>query len=252
MITLRAPSTLSVRFRLLGSFAIFAGDRWHAGPAPKRGRDLLQYLAAYPRRVAARDVLAEAFWPGEETDAVTHRIHLAASGARTYLRAILDGFDAIVCQPGGYAWNLDVRITSDVEEFLRLAHSSVEAVAETALALYGGVLLAGESGEWFEPLRVRCSSAFESLVERLAQSAVTAGDYERGLSYGLVLVEAEPGSESATRLVMRCLDKLGRRTRALEIYAALEHYLDRHLGVGPAHETRTLAVELREAWSGAA
>jgi len=245
MIAVRAPAALTIRFRFLGQFAILASGEWHDGPAPKRGRDLLQYLASYPRRVAARDALAEAFWPGEDLDAVAHRIHLAASGARSYLRTILDGYDAIVCQPGGYTWNAAVRITSDVEDFLNLAKSSVPDAAHAAVELYGGLFLAGESGDWLQPLRVRCSCAYEGLIERLADDAANAGDLEAALAYGLQLVEAEPGHESATRLVMRCLARLGRRARALDVYGALTAYLARHLGIGPARETTLLALELR-------
>ena len=49
-----------------------ADARWYRGPSAKKGRDLIQYLGAYPRRVATVDELAEAFWPDLSLDAVGH------------------------------------------------------------------------------------------------------------------------------------------------------------------------------------
>src|SRR5580700_10014446 len=89
-----------VEFRFLGTFAVRCGGSWHPGPPPKKGREPLQYLGTYPRRVATRDELAAAFWPGIDIDAVVHRLHLAASGARAYLRNLSGGSDALQCVGG--------------------------------------------------------------------------------------------------------------------------------------------------------
>ncbi len=236
---------LHIHFRFLGRFAIGADSRWYGGPSPKKGRDLIQYLGAYPRRVATRDELADAFWPGADVDAVAHRIHLAASGARTYLRSVLDGRDTIACLPGGYAWNPAVRVSSDADDFLRLCRAETVEALSSATDLYGGEFLAGEGGDWLQPLRVRCASAYGCAMDRLAEDALEAGDYAKALSYGLQLIVAEPAHEGATRLVMRCFASLGQRARALEQYAALSAYLERHLGIGPTGETVSLAGALR-------
>jgi DNA-binding SARP family transcriptional activator len=234
-----------LRFRFFGSFAIRSDAEWCSGPPAKKGRDLLQYLGAYPRRVATRDELAAAFWPGSDAEDVGHRIHLAASGARKYLRDMLGGRDAIVCVPGGYLWHPSVSVRSDAEELLALCRSGDVENLEAAATLYGGEFLAGETTEWLQPLRVRCASAFGTAVERLAELAFERGDFADALSYGLQLVEAEPGHEGATRLVMRCFAGLGQRMRALERFDALAAYLETHLGIGPTPDTVTLARDLR-------
>lgn len=236
---------LHVRF--FGHFAIRSEAGWRSGPAPKKGRDLLQYLGAYPRRVATRDELAVAFWPGAEPEDMAHRIHLAASGARKYLREMLAGHDAIECVPGGYVWHPSVKISSDAEELLALCHTGTIENLEAAAMLYGGEFLAGEVADWLQPLRVRCASAYGVAIERLADHAMQRGDFATALSYGLQLVEAEPGHEGATRVVMHCFTSLGQRMRALERYEALAAYLQRHLGVGPTTETVALAADLRRA-----
>lgn len=241
----RTMDAVQLRFRFFGRFAIRADADWRSGPAPKKGRDLLQYLGAYPRRVATRDELAAAFWPGAEFEDVTHRIHLAASGARKYLRNVLAGRDAIECVPGGYVWHSSVNVCSDADELLSLCRTGNMDNLESAAALYGGEFLAGEAADWFQPLRVRCAGAFSSAIERLAAHALQRGEYATALSYGLQLVEAEPGHEGATRLVMQCFTGQGQRMRALERYEALAAYLHHHLGIGPTAETAALALELR-------
>jgi DNA-binding SARP family transcriptional activator len=233
-----------LRFRFFGHFAIRSEAEWRSGPAPKKGRDLLQYLGAYPRRVATRDELGAAFWPGTEPEDTAHRIHLAASGARKYLRDMLAGHDALECVPGGYVWHPSVRIHSDAEELLALCRTGAIDALETATELYGGEFLAGEVADWLQPLRVRCASAFGAAIECLADHALQRGDHALALAYGLQLVEAEPGHEGATRLVMQCFTALGQRMRALERYEALVAYLLRHLGIGPTDETTALARDL--------
>jgi DNA-binding SARP family transcriptional activator len=237
---------LDLRFRFLGGFAMRSDTEWRSGPPPKKGRELIQYLGAYPRRVATRDELAEAFWPSADVDAVAHRIHLAASGARNYLREMFYGVDVIDCVRGGYAWHPNVHIWSDVEELLSLCRSGSSEGFENAAKLYAGEFLAGEIGDWIHPLRLRCASAFSSAVDKLAGFAMEQRDYDTALSYGLQLVEAEPAHEGATRLVMQCFAALGQRARALERFASLCAYLEHHLGIGPMPETSALVRSIRE------
>jgi DNA-binding SARP family transcriptional activator len=233
-----------LQFRFLGPFAICGEGAWHPGPPPKKGREFIQYLGIYPRRVATVEDLAAAFWPRCELEEVRHRIHLAASGARIFLRQILGGVDALKCLGGGYTWDPAMRIESDAERFIaRSRYGTIEGFSD-AIELYGGEFLAGETADWLQPMRVRLAAARSSALEALAAGAFAEGDYARALSFGLELVDAERGHESATQLVMRCFAKLGQRTRVLEQYMALKTYLDDQIGVDPSEETAQLAHQL--------
>jgi DNA-binding SARP family transcriptional activator len=236
----------ALEFRFLGGFSLRSSTQWLEGPGAKRGRELIQYLGAYPRRVATHEALADAFWPDVEVDDVAHRIHLAASGARGYLRGVLAGNDVIRRAPGGYMWDPGVRVTSDVDELLRLCRSDSSDALKSALDVYGGEFLAGEPAPWVQPMRMRCASAYGNAVELLAHRAVSAGEYAQALAYGLQLIDAEPAHEAATRLTMRCFAMLGQRARAIECYNGLRAYMQRNLGISPALETAALAHELRK------
>jgi DNA-binding SARP family transcriptional activator len=236
---------VGLEFRFLGQFSIRGLGGWQPGPSLKKGGELLQYLGIYPRRIATKDELAAAFWPELDPEAVAHRLHLAASGARGYLRHLLGGADAIVAVTGGYAWSTNASVRSDVEAFLALCRSDEPESLETAITLYGGEFLAGETADWLQPTRVRCAAAFACALEALAQRAEAARDFPAALSAGFKLQDAERGHEGATRLIMRCFAALGLRDRAERQYESLRDYLRQRLGVEPTHETTALARQLK-------
>jgi DNA-binding SARP family transcriptional activator len=236
---------IEVEFRFLGQFSIHGKAGWEPGPSLKKGGELLQYLGAYPRRIATKDELASAFWPDLDPETVAHRLHLAASGARGYLRRLLDLPDAIVAVTGGYAWTPHACVRSDVEEFLDLCKSDAPASLERAVALYGGEFLAGETADWLQPMRVRCAVAYACALESLAHRAEAVHDFPTALSAAIKLHDAERGHEGATRLIMRCFAALGQRDRAERQYESLCEYLRLRLGVEPTHETTALARQIR-------
>jgi DNA-binding SARP family transcriptional activator len=129
---------------------------------------------------------------------------------------------------------------TDVEAFLDAVRGESPQELLRAKSLYGGELLGSDAAEWIEPLRVRCAAAYVSVLERLAENAVSYGEYDGALSLGLELVAFDRGHEGASRLVMRCFAALGRRGRALAEYEALRAHLRKHLGLEPAPETRQL------------
>jgi DNA-binding SARP family transcriptional activator len=238
-----APSAFAqpheLHVRLLGGLAIRIGDRWESGPPPMRGRRLIAYLALHKHAVAPREALMELLWPSVPGGDAAHRLHIAASGARAYLRRALGGMDAIACVPGGYTWNKEITVVTDVDTFLHAATSGRDALA-SARSLYCGELLSGDDGDWIEPLRVRCAAVYTTVLERLAQEAMAQGEHAQALSLGLELVAFDRGHEGASRLVMRCFAALGRRGRALAEFEALRAHLRKHLGLEPTPETRQL------------
>jgi DNA-binding SARP family transcriptional activator len=182
----------------------------------------------------------------------SHRLHIAASGARAYLRRALGGLDAIACVPGGYTWSPEITLVTDVDAFFEAAAGGREHL-ERARSLYLGDLLSGEEGDWIEPLRVRCAAVHTAVLECLAETAIAQGEFAGALSLGLELVAFDRGHEGASRLVMRCFAALGRRGRALAEFEALRAHLRKHLGLEPTAETRQLiAAILGHAGDGAA
>jgi DNA-binding SARP family transcriptional activator len=230
--------------RCLGEFALRDGERWLSGSSIKKGRQLIQYLVAHPRRLVSRDELVEAFWPDCESDAAAHRVHLLVSAARAMLRGVLGGFDAIRSVRGSYVWNEALTVETDFTRFLALAQGDDPAGWHEAKQLYQGEFLSGEDADWILPLRVRCESTFVAVLERLAEDAFARGDHASAVTHGFELIAAERGHEGAARLVMRAFAALGRRERARAVYDQLAAHLRKSLGVAPTAETTRLLREL--------
>lgn len=237
-LTRHATPATTLTVQCLGEFRIAGVHGWVDSPAAKRGRDLLQYLVLRPRQPVARVRLCDAFWPDADGDSVTHRLHIAVSGARAFLRDILDGVDAIRCTNDGYAWHPAVNISSDVVPFVEHYEAGSPAAYKRAVALYHGDLFEGETADWLQPARVKYAAMYASMVEHLALLAFDAGAFAVALHHGLQLLDIDRAHEGASRLVMRSFQALGRRGPAIAEFESLRAYLRKHLGIDPMPETR--------------
>ncbi len=244
-----APFAPTLHVKAFGALNVGAGDDAAQLPAPKRGRELIAYLVTFPGRTATRDTLGEAFWPTLDADTVVHRLHIAASGARSFLRETLGGFDALRCTTAGYSLHPALRIASDVAQFFELREAGTIDAFKQAVGLYEGEFLAGEHGDWIEPMRVKCALTHAGMLEKLADAAISYGEHQEALVYGLDLLAVNRSNESASRMVMRCFAALGRRGRVLAEYEALRAYLRKHLGLEPTAETQNVVRALVAAGS---
>ena len=127
-----------LRVRCFGRFYVAGQMEWHHGPSQKRAREVVQYLVLHPKSVASPERLQDSLWPGETSVTVAHRLHSAISGARTFLRNLLGGFNAIRCDDEGYSWHPKVQLDSDVEQFAELYRDGSIGAIKHALPLYAG------------------------------------------------------------------------------------------------------------------
>jgi len=221
-----------------GNFRIAGADGWVPGPPSRRARELIQYLVLYPNRSVQRERLSESFWPDLDLESVLHRLHIAVSGARAFLREVLGGFDAIQCSQDGYSWHPGVRVDSDLVHFTELYRGGTLDAFKAAAALYAGDLFEGQESDWLQGARVKYATMHASILERLAAAALAEREFDAALNYGLELLGVDRAHEGASRLVMRCFGAMGRRGRALAEYEALRLYLRKHLSLEPTVETR--------------
>ncbi len=233
-----------LRVRCLGAFSFRADSVWSSGPAFKRGREFLQYFVSYPRTAASREVLVSAFWPMLDAETASHRLHMAAAGARAALRALSPHVDGIRCHGGAYAWDPAIAIESDSQSLLAASRGTSVEDMEAAAASYAGDYLAGEEAEWIYPLRVRCANAYAMILERLAEHDIARRNWSSALEYALRLLEADRAHEGGARLAMRAFVAMGRRGAALAVYDALASYLRHHLTLSPSAQTCALRASI--------
>jgi predicted ATPase/DNA-binding SARP family transcriptional activator len=238
------PDERALRLRLLGGFALLAGDR--ALATTPRLQALLAYLVL--RRAAAqpRQRLAFALWP-DSTEAQ----------ARTNLRNLLhllrrtlpEVERCIELEAPAAQWRIDAPCDVDLIAFEdALAHAAAcerdgaataaHAARAAAVAGYGGDLLPGCDDEWLAPERERLRAAYAAVLARLLRDAERAGDQHAATGYAERLAAHDPASEAPYRALMRLHARAGDRAAALRAYRRGTGALGRELGVGPSRAMR--------------
>lgn len=243
----------------LGSFEVSAGsapiERWPL----EKSRELLALLIAHGGASVAREVVAEALWPGYDWDAsLKHTLSNTASSLRGTLRSALgeDELQPLVAVRQRFQLP-SALFRVDLDTFdaaLRSAASLSEAAAleqyEHALRLYVGDFLEGEFFTWLDPYRMDYRQRLFDAARKAAAIAEALGEPARAAPFHQAIFEREPADEDAARGLMRCLASSGDLVGARKVYKALSEALQRELddpGAGPAAETRALFSELMAA-----
>jgi DNA-binding SARP family transcriptional activator len=231
----------TIEFRCLGLFAFRAPDgAWQRAPSRAGGGQFLRYLANHTRCSVACQSLADALWPDLDAAQSAHRLHIAASGARTALRSIAPSVNPIVYMDSTYGWSPDLLILRDIDAFERCFEEATVSGYLRGIKAYAGAFLSGDNADWVTPLRVRFEHMYATMLEALATNALEAHDYARANYFALELVAVDRAHERATQLAMLSFARTGRRAQALAEYDDLERYLRKWLNVAPTSETTNL------------
>lgn len=231
--------------RLLGGCALTVGSGAETRPRSRKVRALLGWLAVHRPHATPRERLAELLWPEREPNEALHCLRQAIYE----LRGALGAGGARLLEANALELRLlasdDLAIDLD-----RLASAPGEADAELpedeTVELCRGDLLEGlmlpgcaEFEIWLERERARWRDLAAGALARLAARSGAAG-----LAAAHRLVEIEPLSESAGRLLIRRLRDAGDRDGALREIRRLRGALARELGIGLESETEALGAEL--------
>ena len=210
--------------------------------APKKVLALLKAIVAFGAQEVPEQKLLDALWPDDDGDAA--RRSLSATVHR--LRKLLSS-DNAVRQAGGNL-TLDERSCwVDAAAFETRLHRRGDAaeVREAAILLYRGAFLAQEDAPWAMPMRERLRAKFIHAVGKLGASFEGSGRYESAIDLYARGIEADNLVEPFYQGLMRCFDKLNRRTEPASTYRRLRETLSITLGVPPAPTTQRLFESLR-------
>jgi DNA-binding SARP family transcriptional activator len=246
----------------LGNFSVLFHDLEICLGSSKKGRAVFRYLVTQSERRAGKDVLLELFWPGEDPDVASHKLHIAISTLRRALqRGLADETreappfaEAILYQDDCYGLHPALGVRLDVDAFV--AHvwageqwerqgRTAEAVVEYQLAadLYRGDFLTEDLyADWAIAPRARLEEMYLTLLGRLATAYLADARYTDCVSCCRRILLRDSYREDAYRLIMRCYSRMGQRNRALREFSACTEVLKRELGVQPMRET----LELRD------
>ena len=112
--------------------------------------------------------------------------------------------------------------------------------------MYRGAFLAQEEdAHWAAPLRERLRAKFVQAIGKFGKSLENADQHEAAIDLYLRGIEADNLVEPFYQGLMRCYDRLNRRTEAMSAYRRLRETLSITLGVSPSSATQRLFETLR-------
>jgi DNA-binding SARP family transcriptional activator len=250
----RAAWPWSVEIRTLGGLEVRRDGAPLAVGAkvPRKPFDLLRSLIAFGPDAAREADVTEALWPDSDGDAAQRA--LATTLFR--LRRLLGRDDAVIRRDGRLgldprvSW-VDVRALEaaldDADAALRDRHASDPMPAlEAAVALYTGTFLDGDSATWTETRRDRLRGRVVRVLAAISRRQVDAQAWDAATEALERALEIQPTAEDCCRLLMECLDRLGRPAAALATFERCRTALATEAGVAPAPATVALHRILRE------
>jgi adenylate cyclase len=214
---------------------------------PKRGLALISFLATEKGRIVSRDKLVDLLWPDVETETGRHRLRNCLLSTRS--RFGEGGFQHLISQDNGLKLPAE-GVTTDADEFRKLAASSDRLSLAAAARLYRGELLAEMSpvspvfDDWLRDRRNEFSEIAASVFARLSEACSAAADHTEAIAAGQKLVGIDRLSEEAHRILIRAYARAGRTGSALRQFRECSHILQDEFSVKPSPETTALVEEL--------
>jgi len=248
----------TIKVNMLGSFMI-ERNGCCIGDESNRMRKiwlLLAYLIYSRNYPISQDNYLALFRESERDEASdpNGRLKSMFYRARTLLNQIEPsaGHDWIVRKNGTYAWNTEIPLVLDSEEFESLCRAAAAEqdknnrmeLYRRALALYRGDFLSKLSMEaWVTPI----SAYYHQMYLDTVEQALALMEEEQQWSNAVDLCEAalkiEPYSEDFYQHLMRCRIALGDRAGAVRAYEEMSELLFATFSVLPSDESRSLYRE---------
>jgi predicted ATPase/DNA-binding SARP family transcriptional activator/Tfp pilus assembly protein PilF len=211
---------------------------------PKQRAVLAVLLAAAPEAVSTDELVSEVWGESGPADPLRNlQVHVSA------LRKALGGADTIIGTPAGYRTTL---APADVEEFERAAGEVAElgrsGQGEAACEAATRALSLWRGPAWQDQLHLRRPAAHAQRLEQLrldmeevaARAALELGRHREVLPGLESLVEQHPLHEGLHELRILALHRSGRRSDALEAYAATRARLVEETGLDPGESLQRL------------
>jgi DNA-binding SARP family transcriptional activator len=244
----------SLQVQMLGRFSIQSGEQ-EITDQENRTRKvwlLLAYMIYCRNRPLSQVELTELLWGDEE------RSSNPFNALKTMLhrvRASLDKLDGsaghtlILRREGSYAWNTQVPLQLDAEQFEKACRAGDAAVDEEerlrcylqALDLYGGDFLQKLSSEsWVVPIAAYYHNLYVQTLLNALPLLEARNDAEQAAALCRRAVAVEPYNELVYQHLMRNLLTLQRHREVITVYDDMSQLLFDNFGILPSEESRAL------------
>jgi len=230
-----------VRIITLGRFQVLINGEpiEFARKLPRKTLLLLKAIVAHGGRDVGEQTLCDALWRDEEGDAARNALSITI----LRLRKLLGSNEAVLHLGGKVSLNPELCWVDAWVFEARIADT--ESSDRPALGLYGGNFLHEDENEpWSVAARERLRGKFIRALSAQAASMETQSDVTAALQFYLRGIEADPIVECFHQGLMRCYEKLGKRSEAFSVYRRLKHTLSVLLGVPPSETTQRLFQDM--------
>jgi len=244
---------IHIRFEMLGGFAIiYDGNRiTEQGKSSSKTWKLIQYLVAHRHKTVSRDELIDVFCDSEYADNPGGALRTLVYRARAALAGggLKNAEDMIVSKYGGYAWNNEMSVSVDAEEFEALCNKAGTNIGEDerlellqkATALYRGDFLPNSTGElWVMPLARWYRSMYINSAHDAMELLGAKGRNAEAEELCTKALRIDPFDEKMLGHHLGSLVAQGKNAEALEEYNRMETMYYDVLGVNYSENLREL------------
>ena len=247
-----------LHIKMLGSFSIQCASQ-KITDNDNRSRKvwlLLAYMIYCRKRPITTEELSNLLWSESEGSSnPANALKTTLHRVRTSLDQLYDGagHQLIVRRQGSYAWNPDVSVTFDADDFDRLCKAGSAAEEEetrlscwlNALDLYEGDFLPKLSNiPWVVPISSYFHHLYVQTVLGCLPLLVQREQWESVCTICRKAVDLEPYNEQLYRYLMRSLQELGQQQESVKVYEAMSERFLSTFGIMPSDETRALYREI--------
>lgn len=247
-----ASAPLNVR--MLGTFSIAFRDS-EINDGGNRSRKvwlLLAYMIYCRNRPVTPEELVNLLWGDEERSTnPLNALKTMFHRVRTFLNQLDSGVghEFIIRRDGSYAWNTDVPLTLDIDEFDRLCQAGARAESDRekldlwmqALTLYQGDFLAKLSSEpWVVPIAAYFHNLYLKTVLQVIPMLEQAERWQDSADLCRAATVQEPYMEDLYRHLMTALLHLGDQHGAVAVFEDMSELFLANFGIMPSDELRSL------------
>ena len=247
-----------LKVQMLGGFSIRYGDQYIDDQSNRMKKVwlLLAYLMFSRNSHISQDNFPALLQSTESDDSANPNGRLKAIfyRVRTMLNQLDEsaGHDWIIRKDGTYAWNKDITLQLDVEEFEALCKKAAAEQDETlrlslltqALNLYQGDFLPKLSTEsWVIPIQTYYHQMYLNTAEQALALLETREQWQDISALCKAALKVEPYSEELYQHFMRASIALKDRVGARQAYEEMSELLFSTFGVMPSDESRALYRE---------
>ncbi|NTW37895.1 MAG: hypothetical protein HGB17_17690 [Syntrophobacteraceae bacterium] len=135
----------------------------------------------------------------------------------------------------------------DTDDFTTLAASDNPDDLQDALAIYQGDYLCESCNEsWANTVREQMRETYLQCALKLAQSLLSADQYDEAMRISHEILAADPCNEPAFQVLMQCHAARGNRAAVHSVYQRCISILREDMDVEPSKETSILYKKLTQ------